>query len=169
MNNGIFHKFLCTHTHTHTQTQTPPSPVICTGTTVLTGCTGTLVYICGERKKTSSRPPHRQELLHLTLFALLVRLWQSQFTGLHRTTFILSLGKRKLWVFAESRPVWSAGLLRITSNCMSIVLWSRRRNQDTFTKSSKSYPTERSRRSPASGALLSLFLLSLFCCEALHV
>ena len=68
--------------------------VICTGTTILTWCTDTLVYICGERKKTSSRPPHRQELLHLTLFALLVRLWQSQFTGLHRITFILSLGKR---------------------------------------------------------------------------
>ena len=129
--------------------------VICTGTTVLTGCTDTLVYICGERKKTSSRPPHRQELLHLTLFALLVRLWQSQFTGLHRITFILSLGTKKLCVLPESRPLWSPGLLRITSNCTSIVLWSRRRSQDTFTKSSKSYPTERTRRSPASRALLS--------------
>ena len=140
--------------------------VICTGTTVLTGCTDTLGYIYGERNKTASRPPHRQCLLHLTLFALLVRLMQSQFTGLHRTTFILSLGKKKLRVLAESRPVWSAGLLRIHSNCTYIVTGSGRRNQDTFTKISKRYPAERTRRSPA---LFSLFVLFLYCCEELHI
>ena len=51
----------------------------------------------------------------------------------------LVTGEKELWVLAESRPVWCAGLLRINSNCTYIVTGSGRRNQDTFTKISKGY------------------------------